>query len=68
MNLQEVIGWLEQEDGRALRQMTRGCRECRQFVRRLHQKAIRSNIGWGDVPEPLLGRFSKRMRELLFQY
>ena len=68
MNLQEVIGWLEREDGRALRGMTRGCRECRRFLRRFHQKGIQANVHWEDVPEPLLDRFSRRLHELLFQY
>ncbi len=68
MNLQEVIHRLEREDGSALRGMTRGCRECRRFLRRFHRQGIPVNVRWEDVPEPLLYRFSRRLHELLFQY
>lgn len=68
MNLQEVIRWLEREDGRALRGMTRGCRECRRFVRRFHRQGNPVNVRWEDVPELLLYRFSRRLHEQLFQY
>lgn len=61
--MQGVIG----EDPREIRDLTRGCRACRRFVRRL-RRTPEVRLGWDDVPEPLIERISARLRERLYEH
>lgn len=61
--MQGVIG----EDPREIRDLTRGCRACRRFVRRLRRRS-QVRLGWDDVPEPLIERLSSRLRERLYEH
>ena len=67
MDMREIVERLLHEDARHLGELTKGCGSCRRFVHWLKKKPILV-IGWDDVPEELLKRFSLSLRERLCWY
>ncbi|PIQ83662.1 MAG: hypothetical protein COV75_06250 [Candidatus Omnitrophica bacterium CG11_big_fil_rev_8_21_14_0_20_63_9] len=67
MDTREVVEQLLHTDARHMRELTRGCGPCRKFVHRLRKKS-RLVMGWDEVPQELLERFSSRLHQQLFWY
>lgn len=67
MDMREVVERLLHTDARCISELTRGCGSCRRFVHQLRRKP-RLAIGWDEVPQELLERFSSRLHRQLFWY
>lgn len=65
MDTREIVEQLLQEDIQHITELTKGCGACRKFVYQL-RKRPRLAIGWDDIPQELLERFSCRFRQLLY--
>lgn len=67
MNTHELIERLLHEDRQRIRALTKGCGSCRKFVHRLRKRPGLA-VGWDDIPQEFLERFSSRLHQRLFDY
>jgi len=67
MDIRDIVQQLLREDTRGIGRLTKGCGSCRKFVRQLRRQP-RLAIGWDDVPQELLERFSSQLRQRLCWY
>lgn len=67
MDMREIMEQLLQGDAQHVRELTKDCGSCRRFVHRLKRKPSLA-IGWDDVPQELLQRFSSQLHQRLFWY
>jgi len=67
MDIHDIVHQLLDEEPSQVAQLTEGCGPCRRFVHRLRRRPD-LRVGWDDVPQPLLKRFSARLRQELFWY
>lgn len=67
MDIRDIVHQLLDEEPGQVAQLTQGCGSCRRFVHRLRRRPDR-RVDWDDVPQPLLERFSARLRQRLFAH
>lgn len=67
MDMHDVVDQLLHEKSSQVARLTKGCGSCRRFIHRLRKRPD-LQIGWDDVPQPLLERFSARLHHGLFWY
>ncbi|MBI4436059.1 MAG: hypothetical protein HY590_01375 [Candidatus Omnitrophica bacterium] len=67
MNVQSIVQQLLDGDPHQIGQLTQDCGSCQRFVRQIRRKPKRE-VGWDDVPQELLERFSSQWHRRLFMY
>ena len=67
MNIQSIVQQLLREDPNHITELTQGCSPCQRFVNRIRRKPW-LEVGWDDVPQELLQRFSSWWHRKLFLY
>lgn len=67
MDVHEIVQQLTHHNAREINALARACDSCRRFIQRLYRTPP-EQIGWEDVPSPLLERFSARLHRRLFWY
>ena len=67
MDTREIVEQLLHGGLRHTGEWTKGCGSCRRFMHRLKRRPGFS-VGWDDIPQELLERFSSRLHRQLFWY